>query len=453
MDLSKHIQKADEAAKRRNWALAVGLYQQMLDLDPDLEAARAGLRKALDNKFEGKKGGGPLALVQGFMPLISAGICKLTKNWGGRARNLERYLALAPFDIGRCLALGESLYRSGAPNSAYVVYRHLGERLGADGRQGTHAGQAVIAWCHAGAVAHELKRLDEAMQCYEQAIAINPRDQDALRARKNLSAEGQLGGGYATAKSSRELLKDEEGQAELEKSHRIHKSTDEISADLAAAEAQLTATPDDIDALRRVGEMRAIKGDIGGALDCLEKALKAAPDDLKLLTSVTDLQVKEIRVELDKANKLGDDAKAERLEEKISGLRTGVAKKKAEVHPTDLGLRHALGVLYLEGGDLDGGIAELQKSVKDPRHRLEALLHLGRAFRAKGMHDLARGQLEKALEVAGTQHARTLELLYELGELSEADDKVADARGFYSRILEVDIGYKDVSRKLETLKG
>ena len=63
----------------------------------------------------------------------------------------------------------------------------------------------------------------------------------------------------------------------------------------------------------------------------------------------------------------------------------------------------------------------------------------------------ARGQLEKALTAAGPQHGRSLDMLYELGCISEEEQKLEDARGFYSRILEVDIGYKDVSRKLEAL--
>ena len=35
MDYSKHIQKAEEAARRRNYDFAVELYQQLLELDPD----------------------------------------------------------------------------------------------------------------------------------------------------------------------------------------------------------------------------------------------------------------------------------------------------------------------------------------------------------------------------------------------------------------------------------
>ena len=63
MDFSKHLDKANEASRRKNHALAIGLYMQILDVKPDLADARAGLRKAVDRKFRGKKGGGMLAQI------------------------------------------------------------------------------------------------------------------------------------------------------------------------------------------------------------------------------------------------------------------------------------------------------------------------------------------------------------------------------------------------------
>ncbi len=452
MDLSKHLQKAEEASRRRNYGLAIGLFQQILDLDPDSGEARLGLREALDKKFEGKKGGGVLARVQGFLPLLSSGIAKMTKGHASRARNLERYLALAPHDVGANLALGESLYKAGHPKSAYVVYRHLAERLSKAGKTGPNAQQAGAAWRAAAGVAQELQKLDEAMECLEGALQLNPRDQDAIRARKNLSAVGQLeGAGFATATSSRELMKDKDQQKSLEKAQRIHKSADEIAEDLAGVEKRLAEAPDDLDVLRQVGELRARAGDLGGGLDCLERVLKATPDDVSLHSRVDQLRIAEIEKDLAKACKLGDDAKAARLDKKIAGIRRDDVQRRVAAHPTDLALRRELAELLLGAGDVDSAIAEFQKAVKDPRQKLDSLVGLGAAFRKKGMLDLAQGQLEKALEAVGTGHPRALDLLYELGCVAEDRGNSDDARGFFSRIVEVDIGFKDVSKKLETL--
>ena len=48
MDLSKHLENAKDAVKRRNHALAIKIYGQVLQLQPDFGEARAGLRRALE---------------------------------------------------------------------------------------------------------------------------------------------------------------------------------------------------------------------------------------------------------------------------------------------------------------------------------------------------------------------------------------------------------------------
>ena len=44
MDLSKHLEKAADAVKRRNYKLAAGICTQLLALQPDNGEARAMLR-------------------------------------------------------------------------------------------------------------------------------------------------------------------------------------------------------------------------------------------------------------------------------------------------------------------------------------------------------------------------------------------------------------------------
>lgn len=455
MDLSKQIQKADEAAKRRNWALAISLYQSILDLDPNSGEARLGLRKALDGKFEGKNArGNALSYIGGFLPLLSSGVARLTKGHAARARNLERFLALAPAHVGANLALGDSLWQAGHLASAYVVYRHLGDRLVAEGRQGKHADAGGRAFRAAGACAQELQRFDEAAECYEAALELNPRDQEAQRARKNLAAEGQLGkGGFATASSSRELLKDAEQTKRLEKTQRKHKSADELGDELGDARKRLAANPDDPAALRAVGELEAKLGKLDDALDHLEQALRKTPDDAELGVLVADLQIREIEGDLERARKLGDDNKVERLEKKIGGIRRTGLEKRVAAHPTDLGLRQQLGEALLAVGETDSAIAEFQRAVKDPRFAVDARIQLGKAFRLKGLDDLAKGQLEEALEAAGEKGERGLDLLYELGCLAEKNQDLEEARRCFGRILAVDIGYKDTSQKLDALKA
>ena len=452
MDFSKHLDKANEASRRKNHALAIGLYMQILDVKPDLADARAGLRKAVDRKFRGKKGGGMLAQIQGLLSLLSATIAKLSKNHATRARSLERYLCLVPDSASVQMALGQTLDRGAWPASAYVVYRHFGEKIRAEGSTANNVDRGAQALLNAGLLAQGLGRLSDAQDCFEAALELKPRDQDALRARKNLAAEDALEeGGFAKATSSRELIRDVEGQREIEKSQRLHRSDEELKDELASLEKKFAVAPDDRVLMKKLGEARAKAGDIAAALDCLERLLVFEPGDFALMQHVGDLKVRDVEEQLAKARKLEDDEEMAILEARLARLRLVEAERSVNAHPTDLGLRHAYGDLLFELGEHDRAIAEFQRSVKDPRHKLNALRSLGRAFKAKNMLDLARSQFEKALDLAGPNHAGYKDLCYDLGCLAQENGDGDGAKGHFNRILELDISYKDVAEKLNKL--
>jgi Tfp pilus assembly protein PilF len=77
---------------------------------------------------------------------------------------------------------------------------------------------------------------------------------------------------------------------------------------------------------------------------------------------------------------------------------------------------------------------------------------LAQCFQEKGFLDLARSEYEKALTAHPGVDETAREILYNLGVIAEAEGNSAEARSFYARIFEVDIGYKDVSEKMERLK-
>src|SRR5260221_14795672 len=97
LDFTKQIEKAEEAARRRNYDFAVELYQQILEIDPDQGEARAGLRQALKKRFESKKGGSAfLRTLSGAGPLAMAKTLRKARQYGPGIKALESYLATNP---------------------------------------------------------------------------------------------------------------------------------------------------------------------------------------------------------------------------------------------------------------------------------------------------------------------------------------------------------------------
>ncbi|MCC6672838.1 MAG: tetratricopeptide repeat protein [Planctomycetes bacterium] len=443
MDLSKHLQNAAEAVKRRNYPFAVNLYSQLLALQPDNGEARAGLRQALFQKAAAKAPSRASAIVAGGVHLVVAGIARAMGKHLAAAKAYERYLVHDPLSEGANLGLGTCLEKAGCRNSALAVYRAFAE-----------ANQRCLqAARKAGELLYEAGQLDAALAMYEQALRVDPRDQESLKARKNLAAEGALrSSGIATAKSSRDLVKDKDEQRRLETAKRLQLTPEELAKARSEMEGRLAAAPDDPALLAQAADLAEKAGDYAAAVAAAERLERLAPGDPQRLRRLGDLKLRAEERRVAEAEASGDAAKAAAARKTLTDLRVAEFKRRVGHNPTDLGLRLDLGTALLASGRVDESIAELQQAVKDPKRKAEALLALGRAFRGKGLVDLAIGQFEKALDAVGGSAAAKA-VLYELGSLCEESGKFDLALKHFGRVLEQDIGFQDVASRVETLKA
>jgi tetratricopeptide (TPR) repeat protein len=359
------------------------------------------------------------------------------------ARAFERYLVHDPLAEATNLKLGNALLRAGLRRSALAVFAAYAE----------HQPRCLDACRAAGQLSYEQGKVQEALAFYEQALKVDPRDQESLKARKNLAAEGALRStGIEKAQSSRELIKDKDQQRQLERQDRLQLSAEEVEAELTEVEQKLQDNPSDGKLLRRGARLRELAKDLPGALDLIEQLLRLQPDDGEVQELAGDLRIRLQEQMVQKAERSGDAAAAGRARAALHQLRVGEARRRVERNPADLGARFDLGASLLAVGETDAAIAELQQGVKDPRKKNEALFLLGRAFQQKNLLELALGQFDKAAQAAGSG-VMAKEALYEMGGICQAMGKREDALRHFTRILEQDIGFRDVATKVEQLKA
>ena len=283
MDLSKHLDKAADAVKRRNFVLATQICAQLLALQPDHGEARACLRRALFKKAEAKAPSKVVAMLTGWPHLLTAAVARLLRKHDAAAKACERYLVLDPLSEAANLKLGEALEAAGHRNSALAVYRAWAEAQP----------RCLPACRRAGALLYETGELDAALEMYERALRVDPRDQESLKARKNLAAEGALRStGIEEAQSSRELIKDVEAHRRLERTGRLQLSKEEIESELNVLQDKLAANPDDLETLVRVADLHAMDRDLQGAVDLLEWAVGLAPERSDLADKAGELRIR-----------------------------------------------------------------------------------------------------------------------------------------------------------------
>ncbi len=444
VDYSKHIQKAEEATRRRNYDFAVQLYQQLLEIDPDVGEARAGLRRALVKRSEQRKGGKLLKALKGAGPLAAAkGLAKAGKH-AAAAKQLEQYLASNPLDEGANLLLGVCLENAGYNQSALAVFEFLAE-IAPRNPEGLK---------RAGAMMRLKGDVPKALEYYERALESDPRDRDALKARKDLSAEVALSKSrYDEVDHSRDQIRDQEEAIRLERAQRMHRSPEELREELTGLEGRFAERSSDVDLMLEMAAIHERLRDPEAALDLARRAQTYRKDSPDLDQRVTQLEQKALKKAIARADKTGDQEEADRLEERLRETEVGDLMRRLELAPGDSALRLSLGRTYLRQGRLDEATGELQRAVGDPRIENEARVYLAQCFKEKGFLDLARKEYEKALAARTTVDERAREILYNLGAIAEAEGDVAEARSCYARIYEVDIGYRDVAAKMEQLKN
>lgn len=441
MDFSKQLAKAEEAAQRRNYDFAADLYRQLLDIEPDLGPARAGLRRANQKRAERKKRG-IFGKAGGQIPLNKArGLAKL-KKYDAAARALEDYLAGAPEDEDALLFLGEVLADAGHQKSAFATFAFLSEI----------APKNVQGLKQAGALAQATGDVQAAIEFFEKALAADPRDQDVIKARKNLAAEVALGqSSLDDVQHSRDAMRDQAQAARLERRTRRHQTPEELEAEIREREdalAEGTPTPEQ---LIEIGELYGKLRDWPAALEFHERALEYRQGDFDLECTVGDLKTRVLKKGVAQADKRGDRERADKLEQQLLEHELGELQKRVERRPGDMQLRMNLGRRLEKAGQIDGALAAFQKVLGDPRLAGEAHYHLAGCFQKKGILDLARKEYETALAGCRGVDDRAKEILYNLGLISEAEGDPAGARSSYIRIFEVDIGFRDVAAKMEAL--
>jgi tetratricopeptide (TPR) repeat protein len=102
-------------------------------------------------------------------------------------------------------------------------------------------------------------------------------------------------------------------------------------------------------------------------------------------------------------------------------------------------------------GLLEEAISEFQKALRDEDTRLRAAEALGLCFYEKGQLQVAATVMRRAVDAEKSGDETKVGLLYWLGLCEEEQLKTADALMYYQRVLAVDINFKDVGDRINSI--
>jgi tetratricopeptide (TPR) repeat protein len=444
--------KAVSAIELRNFDYAISLLQEILKLEPEFLTGRQLLRRTEATKSKSAK--------KSFFSISTApiGVMKaqreIKKDPRTAVEMLEEVLEGEPYNRQANLLLKEAAMAAGWSETAVFALQTLLEENPRD----------VKVLNELGRLYHELGDHENEVEIYNRLTAINPLDAQSLRLSKDASARASMKrGGWTQAETYRDLIKDKDEAISLEQQSRIRLTGEALDQQIAETYARHQAEPENLDFARRLGALSEQKDDIESAIRWYQYAVDVAKGaDTGLLRKISDLKIKCLErdiVTLEEflsAHGTRDNVYAEKSEQlrttKVSRAEILIADAQERVkrNPTDLQLRFELGENLFTAGRFREAVPELQRARQNPHARLKAMNVLGCCYGELGMLDLAMKQLEEASQEISSMDEMKKEIVYNLGLVYERMGDMEKALGCMKQIYEVDYGYRDVARRVES---
>ena len=301
---------------------------------------------------------------------------------------------------------------------------------------------------------------EEAIRIGEAAYRANPADDEVQALIKKASVEQTMEKGrWEEDKSFRDKLKDEDESQKLEQAGRAKTGESGLRALIEEAKKGVEAEPGNMNFYREIASNYRKLEDYDSALEWVGKArqLEAGRADVNLERLVGTLKrekmqkailVVEKRLESNPQD-ASAQAELEKLRAEERAFRLEQCEGLVQRYPNEYSYRYELGELYFEDGETDKAIKELQMALRSPKVRVGALILLGKAYLAKGFHDIAAEQLTTAKSEIPGMTDQKKDVLYELGSAYEQQGDMDKAMVEFKALYGADISYRDVAQKID----
>lgn len=434
-----------------NYDYAIEMYLQGLSIDPENVEAHKELRDiALKRKASGGKTLGMFEAMKLRRP---------TKDDKQNMLNAERLLAFDPGNTDVMVALMQSAHRAGFYDTVLWIGPILSQ-ANVDSNKPSYAQFMILK-----DVYKDLKQWKLATDACQYAAQLRPDNMDLQSELKDLGAQHIMDkGGYQTATSFRESIRDMEGQKKLIDADKDVMDLGILERAVRDAEEEWKADPDDmaklgklVDALERTEDANHENR----ALELLEDAFKKTRQ-FKYRQRSGKIKMSQMRrMERSLRAAVQGSPGDEQLKKEYAQFLQEQAEFElaeytlwSEHYPTEMQYRYEQAVRLFKLRRYDQAIPNLQNARSDPRYRFDAGLLLGQAFLMAGFVEEAietLGELIESYQLQGD--AKSKEMYYWQARGLEQKGDLQSALQRYSKVAQWDFNYRDVQQRIRKLRS
>ncbi len=310
-----------------------------------------------------------------------------------------------------------------------------------------------------------LGKFDKAVAACQRAVRLKPEDGELAEEYKNLSAELTMAKGkYDGNGGFRGSIKDREAQARLYSQDRVVKTEDYRVSAVREARKALAQDPD---LSKNIFYLAEVLSDLetdeaeNEAIQLLENTYQAR-SDFSFKRRAGLFKIKQLRRKT-KAARAALEAKPDDAQAKAAAEELSVQLNKVELehyllcvknYPTDMKAKYEYGVRLIRNKRYDEAIPLFQEAKKDPRQKIAAMDKTGYCFFMKGWYSDAIDVFTQAIDSYEIKDdAVGKELRYNLARAYEGQGETEKALEIYRKVAQLDFSYKDVSRRVDKLRG
>ncbi len=464
MDVSKLYARVEEAHKKKNFDFAIELLKnQILKFNPNDVKARQMLRATAIKKYEGATPNKITALSKGLLPLIKMLIGKILKKWDMVVDEAENYLQYDPKNTLVLYALGEACKQAKYLDAAAAVFDNILafdpnniKALKALGNMALERRETMDPKTQRDEVN---KALQEAKKYFERVASLAPTDADSPKKAKDISAQ-LTSLVYEEAKSSRDLIKDQDKAKDLEKDKSMLRTEQDVIEAIEAVKGRLATDPQNKKELRRLGDLYQKSGHLDDAIQTYETVMQLDSTSFDIKCRIGECKIAKIEQKVqelqDKVKKNPQDQRSKQELQKAQRAKIEMEIQEYDMQvkaqPTNYELRFKLGVAMLQSDRPDDAIANFQHAIKDPKYKIAAYNYMGQAFSKKQDYDTAIEQFKSILSLVNAKESQHRDVLYNLGLAYESAKRYQEAIDTYMGIYKVDIGFRDIQARIKKLR-
>lgn len=445
-------EKAQDAFNRNNPDYAISLLFATLKVAPNYVKARHLIRLITKKNLEQSKSIFMTRIIGNIVSIpsyITGLFFYLKNNHQDAILSFEKVLIKDPVNTFVLRFIGSSAEKLEMTETAVEIYETI-RILSPSNIKNLHVLGNIYK--------DDVQDLGKAQECFSEIIQYNRNSHFARKGLSDIAALQTIEAGKYDDTSSSFLskVKDLEYTDITEKKMRTVKSKEDLKILIKDTEAKHLKNPNNVQIILELASYMLEIKEFDNAISCYTKAQTLSPEDYTLTKRIMETEIIKIEDSIFTLTKQTDKTPEIKQQIKeLSDLKTQTIfqhlTQMVFEQPSDRELRFRLGFAYFEYNMIDEAIKEFQIAVKEPRYRLKSYNLLGLCFHEKQMYDLAEVQFNTALEElrkGGQMDTFTKKVIYNLAHVYEKMGQMSKAVEKYKEIYKVDIGFKDVSTKI-----